>query len=134
MSAVLALPLALAGCATATGATGPALTVTAGDSTCALSSTTAPAGVVTFSITNTGAQVTEFYVYDAAGTRILAEVENIGPGLTRALTTELAPGTVTTSCRPNGVGVGIRDAFTVTAGSGAPTPRRSAFPRARRRR
>ncbi len=121
VSAVLALPLVLAGCAAGTATATPAVTVAASDTACGLSATSAPAGVMTFAITNTGAQMTEFYVYDASGAAILAEIENIGPGITRELTTELAAGTVTTACRPNGTGAGIRASFTVTAGTAAPS-------------
>ena len=47
--------------------------------------TEAPAGTLTFSVTNTGSKVTEFYLSPTDGLRIVGEVENIGPGLTRDL-------------------------------------------------
>ena len=47
---------------------------------CALSATEAPAGKLTFSIKNTGSDVTEFYLLAPDGLRIISEVENIGPG------------------------------------------------------
>ena len=43
--------------------------------------TSAPAGNLTFNVTNSGSKVTEFYLYSADGKRIVGEVENIGPGL-----------------------------------------------------
>jgi iron uptake system component EfeO len=114
--------LAVAGCsggssggASATSSAVPGqITVQAGDSACTLSTATAPAGVVTFDVTNNGSKVTEFYVL-AEGDRILGEVENIGPGLTRQLKVEITdPVTVSTACKPGMVGDGIRSAFTVT--------------------
>ena len=128
VGSVLALPALLVGCTSASesGDGGPApIAVTATETTCTLSSTTAAAGVVTFKVTNSGEVMNEFYVYDEAGTTILAEVENIGPGLSRELTAELPAGTVTTACRPNGTGDGIRAPFTVTAGTASPVPART---------
>ena len=94
------------------------VTVQASDSGCALNASTAPAGVVTFDVTNTGSKVTEFYVY-AEGDRILGEVENIGPGLSRQLKVEVTePATLTTACKPGMVGDGIRNAFAITGQRG----------------
>ena len=114
--------LALAGCtdkpgtsASSTGAGGSgAITVTASDTACELSASTAKAGTVTFDISNAGTKVNEFYVY-AAGDRIVSEVENITPGIKRQLKVEITdPGTFTTACKPGMVGDGIRSDFTVT--------------------
>jgi iron uptake system component EfeO len=114
----------LAGCtstapqASAPGAPGP-VTVTASDTACDLSATSAPAGTVSFSIRNGGSKVTEFYVY-GAGERIIGEVENIGPGLTRPLSVEIPQGgTYTTACKPGMVGDGLRAPFTVTGNAAA---------------
>lgn len=109
----LAVPLLLAGCSSQP-TTGEAIAVAASDTACTLSSTSTTAGAVAFKVTNSGQQVTEFYVYDAAGTRIVSEVENITPGLTRELVVELPGGTYTTACVPGGTGDGLRAAFTVT--------------------
>jgi iron uptake system component EfeO len=98
---------------TAAGGSGP-ITVNATDTACDLSATTAKAGTVTFQVTNAGSKVNEFYVY-AEGDRIVAEVENITPGLGRELKVEITePGTFTTACKPGMVGDGIRAPFTVT--------------------
>ncbi len=115
--------VALAGCtgsgssqsAAATSTAPPGqIAVQASDSACSLNTATAPAGVLTFDVTNTGSKVTEFYVY-AEGDRILGEVENIGPGLTRQLKLEVTePATLTTACKPGMVGDGIRNAFAIT--------------------
>ncbi|GHJ43385.1 lipoprotein [Catellatospora sp. TT07R-123] len=99
--------------------TGSAVIAVAADDThCGLTRTSGDAGTVTFRIANTGTKVTEFYVY-AVGDRVMGEVENITPGLTRDLSVELPPGTYQTSCRPGMSGTGIRADFTV-AGSAAP--------------
>lgn len=96
------------------GAAGGPITVAATDTECTLSSTTAKAGTITFQVANTGTKVNEFYVY-AAGDRIVSEVENIGPGLTRELKVEITePGTFQAACKPGMVGDGIRTDFTVT--------------------
>jgi iron uptake system component EfeO len=90
------------------------ITVTSSDDACELSATEAPAGPVTFEVKNTGSDVTEFYVY-GENDRVLSEVENIAPGLTREMTVELTEaGTYTTACKPGMVGDGIRGEFTIT--------------------
>jgi iron uptake system component EfeO len=119
--------VALAGCTStappavpsggaASGAAAPAgpITVQAADTACQVSTGEAPAGTITFNITNGGNKVTEFYLY-GQGDRILGEVENIGPGLSRQLIVEVPEGgTYTTACKPGMVGDGIRAPFTVT--------------------
>ncbi|GAA4813273.1 peptidase M75 family protein [Actinomycetospora chlora] len=95
------------------GAGGP-ISVRASDTACEVSTAEAPAGTVSFSVQNTGTKVTEFYFY-GAGDRIIGEVENIGPGLTRQLLVEVPQGgQYTTACKPGMVGDGIRAPFTVT--------------------
>ena len=90
------------------------LTVSATDSECRVSAVTAPAGTLTFSVTNSGAKITEFYVLAADGLRIVAEIENIGPGIRRDLVLSAPAGSYFTACKPGMVGDGIRAAFTVT--------------------
>lgn len=128
-ASALALVLAggaLAGCtdnrpAASAGANPRSLAVTATDTECQVSATQAPAGPLTFTVTNGGAQVTEFYLLGSDGLRILGEVENIGPGLTRDLVVAAQPGQYFTACKPGMVGEGIRAAFTVDAAADAPT-------------
>ncbi|SBT52248.1 iron uptake system protein EfeO [Micromonospora auratinigra] len=98
-----------------------AITVKATDSACEVGATDVPAGQVTFKVTNSGAKVNEFYVY-AAGDRVMGEVENIAPGLSRELRVELPAGTYETACKPGMSGRGIRGALKVsgTAASVAP--------------
>jgi iron uptake system component EfeO len=121
--AVGALSGAVAACGTtaddgtATGASGP-IAVKATDTTCEVGRNTLDAGTHIFTVTNSGAKVTEFYVY-AAGDRVMGEVENITPGLSRQLRVELPAGTYQTACKPGMIGQGIRAALTVS-GSSAP--------------
>lgn len=90
------------------------LTVTSTEDTCEVSSAEAPSGTLQFSVTNEGDQVTEFYLLGEDGLRIIGEVENIGPGLTRDLVLVAGPGRYETACKPGMVGDGIRSSFTVT--------------------
>ena len=79
------------------------------------SATTAPSGNLTFSVTNGGSKVTEFYLLAEDGLRIIGEIENIGPGLSRDLVLRTGPGSYFTACKPGMVGDGIRGAFSVTS-------------------
>jgi iron uptake system component EfeO len=90
------------------------LSVTSTDDTCEVSAEEAPSGTVQFSVKNEGSQVTEFYLLADDGLRIIGEVENIGPGLTRDLVVVAEPGDYQTACKPGMVGDGIRADFTVT--------------------
>jgi iron uptake system component EfeO len=93
---------------------GGPITVAASDTACQVSAAEAPAGNITFAVNNSGQKVTEFYLY-GAGDRIMGEIENVGPGLTRQLIVEVPDGgTYTTACKPGMVGDGIRAPFTVT--------------------
>ena len=71
-----------------------ALTVSSTDSACDLSATEAPAGTLSFDVTNAGTQVTEFYLLGEDGLRIVAEVENVGPQLSRQLVVNAPAGEV----------------------------------------
>jgi iron uptake system component EfeO len=124
VAALVALPL-LAACTqnaetgsaggSGDGADPRALTVDSSADSCTLSATEAPAGTLTFDVTNSGDQVTEFYLLGDDGLRIVAEVENIGPSISRALTVNAPAGTYVTACKPGMAGEGIRGEFTVTA-------------------
>ncbi|MDH2426485.1 iron uptake system protein EfeO [Sphaerisporangium sp. TRM90804] len=94
------------------------IAVSASDTDCVVATASLPAGTSTFTVTNTGAKVTEFYVY-AAGDRVMGEVENIVPGLTRDMIVELPAGTYETACKPGMIGKGIRNPLKVT-GSAVP--------------
>jgi iron uptake system component EfeO len=92
------------------------ISVAASDKSCKSSTTTAAAGPSTFSVRNSGSKVTELYVY-APGDRVVGEVEQVGPGISRELTVELQAGTYQLACKPGMTGDGIRTAFTVTGGA-----------------
>ena len=102
------------------GADARALTVESSDDACEISATEAPAGTLTFDVTNTGSQVTEFYLLGEDGLRIVAEVENIGPALNRELTVNAPAGSYVTACKPGMKGEGIRADFTVTESEDEP--------------
>ena len=89
-------------------------TVASSDDACDVSGAEAPSGALKFEVTNTGSQVTEFYVLADDGLRIVGEVENIGPGVSRSLTVKAPEGDYFTACKPGMKGDGIRNAFTVT--------------------
>ena len=91
--------------------------VTASDTACTLAQTELSAGVIKFSVTNTGAKITEFYVFQ--GDKALGEVENISPQTTRTLSVELAAGTYQGVCKPGMVGEGIKSTFSVSGSAAA---------------
>ncbi|WP_460850043.1 iron uptake system protein EfeO, partial [Phytohabitans suffuscus] len=97
---------------------GGPIAVNATDSVCEVARTDVDAGTVIFRVTNKGVKVTEFYVY-AQGDRVMGEVENIAPGLSRELHVELPAGSYETACKPGMVGKGIRGALKVN-GSAVP--------------
>ncbi len=106
----------IAGCGTATPEEekGGAIAVAASDDACQVARSEAAAGTLTFEVTNKGSRVTEFYLY-AEGDRIMGEVENVTPGLTRRLIVEVSEaGTYETACKPGMQGKGIRGDFTIT--------------------
>ncbi len=105
----------------ASGAAG-ALTVTSTADACELSATEADSGTLRFSVTNAGDDVTEFYLLADDGLRVVAEVENIGPGLSRDMVAQVSPGTYYTACKPGMVGDGIRAEFTVRDSGAAVGP------------
>ena len=90
------------------------ITVNSTAGACKLTATKAPSGNVAFKVKNSGDQVTEFYLYGEDGMRIVGEIENIGPGLTRDLVVRAVPGKYVTACKPGMKGQGIRRAFTVS--------------------
>jgi len=118
--------LTLSGCVANDSSTAhEKLTVSSSATDCTVSADTAPAGSVVFTVTNTGDQVTEFYLLGSDELSIKGEVENIGPGLSRDLVVQLSAGDYFTACKPGMVGDGIdKAAFTVSesdAAAAAPT-------------
>lgn len=109
----------LSACADEPDAASGDIAVAASDSSCSISSTDLEAGPATFKVTNKGSRVTEFYVY-AEGDRIMGEVENVGPGLTRNLVVDLSKGSYEGACKPGMVGDGIRETLKVTGEAAKP--------------
>jgi iron uptake system component EfeO len=111
-----AMLLALAACVpNNTAADATTLSVESTTDACTVSEATAPSGTVSFEVTNSTEDVTEFYVLADDGQRIVGEVENITPGAPRELTVQLRPGDYFTSCKPGMVGAGVGTAaFEVT--------------------
>jgi iron uptake system component EfeO len=95
------------------------VSVKASDTACEAAQTTFMTGTQTFSVSNVGSQVTEFYVY-APGDRVVGEVANIGPSTGKKLTVALKAGQYQLACRPGMVGKGIRTPIVVKGPSGAP--------------
>jgi iron uptake system component EfeO len=107
-----------AGTASSSGST---VAVAAGDDTCTVERTKLAAGAVTLAVTNKGSSTTEVYVYgedEGKFTRVIGEVENIGPGTSRDLDVDLAAGSYEVACKPGQRGDGIRTPITVS-GKGA---------------
>ncbi|MET7403014.1 iron uptake system protein EfeO [Dactylosporangium sp. NPDC005572] len=95
------------------------ISVAATDTSCDLSTDHAAGGTTTFTIDNKGTKVTELYVYGTAD-RILGEVENVAPGVSRDLRVDLTPGTYTVACKPGMIGAGIRSTLTVSGSANPP--------------
>jgi len=111
----LVAAVSLAGCVPNAPAGAEAIAVDVTDDTCAVATDTAAAGVVVFSITNSGTDVNEFYLLADDGLRIVGEKENLVPGQSTDFTIQLDPGSYFTACKFQQVGEAIgQAAFTVT--------------------
>jgi iron uptake system component EfeO len=127
VTSAVAAAVVFAGCTknepSATAGDEQAVIVKSSDEKCDVSQTEAPGGNLVFDVENTGSKVTEFYLLGSDGLRIVGEVENIGPGLTRKLVVSASEGSYFAACKPGMIGDGIKTAFTVTAGtSQGPAP------------
>ncbi len=121
MAAVAAVAaLALSGCVPNAPAGGSAVRVDIADDTCAVSTTTATAGAVTFDLSNTGSDINEFEILADDQLRIVGEKENVIPDQTVSYTAQLEPGTYWTACKFQMVGspIGMTE-FTVTGEASA---------------
>lgn len=115
-AAATAAALLLAGCTdNTTRASGDgAVQVASTARECKLSTDTTQGGTLKFEVRNEGTEVTEFYLLAEDGLRIIGEVENIGPGLSRDLVVMAPEGKYVAACKPGMAGEGVRAAFTVT--------------------
>lgn len=76
---------------------GTQLAVTLTNSGCEPASLTAPAGNVTFAVTNKGSKTLELYVL--SGTKVVAEAEDIAPNFNKSVTAkDLKAGDFTLGC------------------------------------
>lgn len=121
VGALAVAALLLSGCTDNTKTTAAAssgsdgvITVSESETDCKVGATEAPSGQVTFRITNTGTKVNEFELLAADGLRILGELENIGPGVTRDLQMQVEPGDYQVACVPGMIGAGTRLPFKVS--------------------
>jgi hypothetical protein len=120
-AAGVALVLSTAGCGSTGAKAATTYTISAGDTTCKVERASFTGGDVAFKVDNTGSDVTEVYVYAEQGgsfTKIVGEVENIGPGTSRNLTVSLSPGSYQVACKPGMTGDGFRTDITVTKSEG----------------
>lgn len=115
---IAATALLLAGCVPNAPTDGAEATVVAVDSSaedCVVETASVPSGPVTFTVSNSGDRITEFYLLGPDELSIVSEVENIAPGSSRDLTVVAQPGDYFTVCKPGMIGEGIgKAAFTVT--------------------
>ena len=121
LAAVL-LAAVLAACGSEDADTTVAVTDTGKE--CEVADTSLKAGKIRFNLTNEGDLTTELYVLGAKD-RIIGEVENVTPGVTRPLEANLKAGKYTLVCKPGQSGEGNRQAITVT-GEGGETSAESA--------
>src|SRR5690348_15005301 len=118
VAATAVLPFTLASCtdnasANTAGASDGPIQVTSTDAECKVSATEAPSGNLTFAVKNDGTEVTEFYVLAVDGLPLVAEVDDLGPGISRDLVLTAPAGEYITACKPGMKGDGIRGDFTV---------------------
>jgi len=119
---LLAAPV-LAACGDS-GTDGVSVAVEASDDACKVGVSVLEAGPVTFEVTNKGSKVTEVYVYGEQGgefTKVISEVENIGPGTSRNLSVDLGGGNYEVACKPGQTGDGIRSKLTVSGDAAGDT-------------
>ena len=124
LAAVAVIP-ALAACSKKGSTTATKVAITSTDSTCDVGRTALAGGSTTFAITNKGSKTTEVYVYgleSGGSTKIVGEVEDIGPGTSRDLKVDLGAGSYEVVCKPGQKGDGIRTKVTVTGAVAASQP------------
>jgi iron uptake system component EfeO len=122
IAAAFGIAAVLAACGGSTSSAGPAASLPAGamaveakEYSFTPSTLSAPAGSVTFSVTNAGNENHEFEVM--TGDQSLAKIASFSRGATQAVSVSLEPGTYTFACRLNGHDqLGMKGTLTVTGG------------------
>lgn len=125
LGAVLAattITLALTGCVANGGSESAGnIRVESTADACKISASTAPSGPISFDVTNSTNQATEFYILADDGLKVVGELENIAPGAPRTLTVSMPAGDYFTVCKPGMVGAGVgKTAFTVSDSGSTP--------------
>ncbi len=107
VSLLLIGPALLVACGSSDGSDASGtVEVVSTDSACTPATTTFAPGKVKLSIKNAGSSATELYVYEDG--KVLAEVENVGPGTSRSLSAELEAGKdYELSCKPGGTEIKV---------------------------
>ena len=113
--------IALTGCVPNAAPDAKSIAVNATDTDCTVDTAEAASGTITFSVTNDGSKVNEFYVLGANKLTIIGEVENIAPGATRDLTVQVGPGDYFTNCKPGMIGAGVGQAAFAVSGDAVET-------------
>jgi iron uptake system component EfeO len=122
MIAALVVALSLSGCAKrAEESSHNTIEVVSSPGVCNLSKDSIQAGTIVFRATNASNTASEFYILEADGKKIVTEVENIGPNLSRDLVTQLDQGTFYAMCVPANNAEPIKTKFTVTQGDNVAT-------------
>lgn len=115
IAASIALGVAVAACGSEDGvATGSldAVSVTIDDDACTVAFTSAPAGEITFDVTNDGATASRFVVRETGG-EVIGDLKDIAADTTEALRLDLHEGQYETECGLEGAAKVV--AFVVTA-------------------
>lgn len=118
-----AASLALTGCGGASSSgSSPTVAIKAGDKTCDVATTTFASGSIRFAVQNVGKDTTEVYVYGKGSSgdfdKVVGEVENIAPGISREFSVKVSGGAYEVACKPGQTGAGVRTEITV-AGAAA---------------
>lgn len=122
IAAVFGIAAVLAACGGTVSSSGPVASLPAGtlvveakEYSFSPSTLSAPAGPVTFAVTNAGNENHEFEVM--AGDQSLAKIASFSRGTTQAVTVSLEAGTYAFACRLNGHDqLGMTGMLTVTGG------------------
>jgi len=118
----LVVSLSLSGCAKrAENSAQNVIEVASSPGICRISKDSIQAGTIVFRVTNASNSASEFYILEEDGKKIVTEVENIGPNLSRDLVTKLDQGTFYAMCVPANNTEPIKTKLKVTQGKNVVT-------------